>query len=165
MTTDTLVWLSISDAAELAGTTPSVLRVWEQRYGWPAPRRSPSGYRRFTPADASLIRQVVARVDAGTPISEIIHDGRPHLLPPAARPQPISLDLSDLPRPTTADGQAAQRALLLGIAQRHPGQIRAAVALCARLHPRERGPAVLLVLDAVRRQHPDHAWLDRILES
>jgi hypothetical protein len=164
MTTATATaWLSISEVAAQAGTSTATLRVWEQRYGWPAPRRSPSGNRRFTPGDLDQIRQVVARVDAGTPIRELIIDGRPHLLPPIAKPTHAQLDLSAVPSPTTADGLAAQRLLILGLAQRHPGRIREAVARCALLRPSDRGPAVLQVLAACRAQHTDHAWLDQIL--
>ena len=70
-----LQWVSISDAARIAGTTPSVLRIWEQRYGWPSPRRSPAGYRRFTPADVEVIRQVVARVQLGDSPAELPSEG------------------------------------------------------------------------------------------
>ena len=31
--------LTIHQVAEATGLTPSLLRIWESRYGWPTPRR------------------------------------------------------------------------------------------------------------------------------
>ena len=49
---------SIGVLAERTGLTPTVLRTWENRFGFPAGARSPSGHRRFTDADVDLVRQV-----------------------------------------------------------------------------------------------------------
>jgi len=34
--------------------------MWEQRYGFPAPRRAPSGYRRYDPEDVETLRRAQA---------------------------------------------------------------------------------------------------------
>ena len=49
---------SIGVLADRTGLTPTVLRTWENRYGFPAGSRSPSGHRRFTDRDVDLVRQV-----------------------------------------------------------------------------------------------------------
>ena len=43
--------LSIREVAEQTGLAPGTIRMWEQRYGFPSPRRTASGYRRYEPED------------------------------------------------------------------------------------------------------------------
>ncbi len=57
--------LTIGDLAGRTGLSPAVLRMWEARHGFPVPRRLASGHRRYSDADADLVRQVVRRKDAG----------------------------------------------------------------------------------------------------
>ncbi len=40
--------LAIKDVAEQTGIAAGTIRMWEQRYGFPAPQRTPSGYRRYS---------------------------------------------------------------------------------------------------------------------
>jgi DICT domain-containing protein len=56
MTTD----LAIKDVAERTGIAAGTIRMWEQRYGFPAPERTPSGYRRYTEGDVDALRKVLA---------------------------------------------------------------------------------------------------------
>ena len=49
---------SIGVLAERTGVTPTVLRTWENRFGFPAGTRSPSGHRRFSDADVDLVREM-----------------------------------------------------------------------------------------------------------
>jgi DICT domain-containing protein len=56
MTTD----LAIKDVAERTGIAAGTIRMWEQRYGFPVPERTPSGYRRYTEADVDTLRKVLA---------------------------------------------------------------------------------------------------------
>ena len=39
---------SIGVLADRTGLTPAVLRTWENRFGFPAGERSPTGHRRFS---------------------------------------------------------------------------------------------------------------------
>lgn len=57
--------LTIGDLAQRTGVSPSVLRMWEARHGFPVPRRLASGHRRYTGADVDLVQQVLRRKDAG----------------------------------------------------------------------------------------------------
>ena len=52
--------LSIREVAEQTGLAPGTIRMWEQRYGFPSPRRTASGYRRYEPRTTS--RPCAARV-------------------------------------------------------------------------------------------------------
>jgi len=68
---------SIHDAAAASGLTPSVIRVWEERYGWPAPKRHRNGYRAFASHEIDELKRVAELVKNGMPISKIIVDGFP----------------------------------------------------------------------------------------
>ncbi len=68
---------SIHDAAAASGLTPSVIRVWEERYGWPAPKRHRNGYRAFALHEIDELKRVAELVKGGMPISKIIVDGFP----------------------------------------------------------------------------------------
>ncbi len=68
---------SIHDAAAASGLTPSVIRVWEERYGWPAPKRHRNGYRAFALHEIDELKRVAELVKNGMPISKIIVDGFP----------------------------------------------------------------------------------------
>lgn len=57
--------LTIGDLAKRSGLRPEVLRMWEQRYGFPVPQRLPSGHRRYAAEDVELVAHVVRRRDAG----------------------------------------------------------------------------------------------------
>ena len=52
--------LAISDVAERTGLAAGTIRMWEQRYGFPEPRRTPSGYRVYTEQDVEVLRRVSA---------------------------------------------------------------------------------------------------------
>lgn len=41
-------YLKTSEAAALLSVTPSTLRAWERRFGFPRPQRSPGGHRFYT---------------------------------------------------------------------------------------------------------------------
>jgi MerR family transcriptional regulator, light-induced transcriptional regulator len=52
--------LAIKDVAERTGIAAGTIRMWEQRYGFPIPDRTPSGYRRYTQDDVETLRKVLA---------------------------------------------------------------------------------------------------------
>lgn len=57
--------LSIGDLARLTGVSAAVLRTWETRHDFPAPRRLDSGHRRYAPADVDAVRAVLRHREAG----------------------------------------------------------------------------------------------------
>jgi DNA-binding transcriptional MerR regulator len=59
---------SIGVLAQRTGTTPNVLRTWENRFGFPAGRRTSSGHRRFTEADVRAVTEVLAARERGVPL-------------------------------------------------------------------------------------------------
>ena len=50
--------LAIKDVAEKTGIAAATIRMWEQRYGFPEPARTPSGYRMYTDEDVEALRRV-----------------------------------------------------------------------------------------------------------
>lgn len=57
--------LTIGELGKRTGLSPEVLRMWEQRYGFPVPERLPSGHRRYDVESVDLVAHVVRRRDAG----------------------------------------------------------------------------------------------------
>jgi DICT domain-containing protein len=60
--------LKIKDVAERTGVAAATIRMWEQRYGFPTPSRTPGGYRLYTEADVESIRAVLALRSRGLSI-------------------------------------------------------------------------------------------------
>ena len=52
--------LAIKDVAEQTGIAAGTIRMWEQRYGFPEPERTSSGYRVYRPGDVEALRRVQA---------------------------------------------------------------------------------------------------------
>jgi DICT domain-containing protein len=68
--------LTIKDAAERSGLTPGAIRMWEQRYGFPVPRRTPAGHRRYDPGDVEALRRALALRDQGLSVSAALERAR-----------------------------------------------------------------------------------------
>ena len=59
---------SIGVLATRTGVTPTVLRSWENRFGFPEGVRTESGHRRFDDGDVQLVRQVLEVRESGVPL-------------------------------------------------------------------------------------------------
>src|SRR5690242_9921414 len=57
--------LTIREVSARTGVPVETLRVWERRYGVPAPVRLPSGHRRYSEHDVELVRRAAAEREAG----------------------------------------------------------------------------------------------------
>lgn len=57
--------LAIKDLAEQTGLAAGTIRMWEQRYGFPEPERTRSGYRRYSPAAVQALQRVVELRESG----------------------------------------------------------------------------------------------------
>ena len=68
--------LAIKDVAQRTGIAAGTIRMWEQRYGFPEPERSPSGYRRYSLDDVEALRRVLALRDRGLSIPAAIDRAR-----------------------------------------------------------------------------------------
>jgi len=68
--------LTIRDVAERTGLAAGTIRMWEQRYGFPIPERTPSGYRRYRPDDVETLRRVQAYRATGLSVTAAIERAR-----------------------------------------------------------------------------------------
>ncbi len=68
--------LAISDVAQQAGIAAGTIRMWEQRYGFPTPQRTPSGYRRYTADDVEMLRRAQAYRRRGLSVPAAIERAR-----------------------------------------------------------------------------------------
>jgi DICT domain-containing protein len=68
--------LAIKDVAEQTGLAAGTIRMWEQRYGFPEPDRTPSGYRMYTPHDVETLRRVVAYREGGLSVPAALDRAR-----------------------------------------------------------------------------------------
>jgi MerR family transcriptional regulator, light-induced transcriptional regulator len=124
--------LSIGDVVTATGVGEATLRAWERRFGFPEPRREPSGHRRYSAADVERIRSVVRERARGLALAVAIEritaessgppslfaplrDRRPDLLPVSLR-KPQMLGLSRAVEEESA--ARAERALMIGAFQR-----------------------------------------------
>lgn len=103
--------LSIGDVVARTGVVEPTLRMWERRYGFPEPRRTQSGHRRYSSAQVEAIERVlvlrqtglslpaaIARAQAppdadGISLFSTLRDMRPDLEPRAVR-KPVLIALS-----------------------------------------------------------------------
>ena len=68
--------LAIKDVAERTGIAAGTIRMWEQRYGFPEPQRTSSGYRRYTSEDVELLRRVLAYREGGLSVPAALERAR-----------------------------------------------------------------------------------------
>jgi MerR family transcriptional regulator, light-induced transcriptional regulator len=68
--------LAIKDVAERTGIAAATIRVWEQRYGFPEPARTASGYRVYTDEDVELLRRVSALRGEGLSVPAALERAR-----------------------------------------------------------------------------------------
>lgn len=77
--------LGIGEVAELTGIAVGTLRMWEQRYGFPVPQRTDSGYRRYSSEDVDVLRRAVALREDGLSVAAALERAR-EMARPAALP-------------------------------------------------------------------------------
>lgn len=68
--------LAIKDVAERTGIAAGTIRMWEQRYGFPVPDRTASGYRRYSHHDVEALRKVAALRHRGLSVPAAIQRAR-----------------------------------------------------------------------------------------
>jgi DICT domain-containing protein len=68
--------LAIRDVAERTGLAAGTIRMWEQRYGFPVPDRTPSGYRRYRPDVVETLKRVQAYRRTGLSVTAAIERAR-----------------------------------------------------------------------------------------
>jgi DICT domain-containing protein len=73
---DSVRSLAIKEVSEQTGLAAGTIRMWEQRYGFPEPARTPAGYRIYTPQDVITLRRVLAFRGRGLSVSAALERAR-----------------------------------------------------------------------------------------
>ncbi len=68
--------LAIKEVAERTGIAAATIRVWEQRYGFPEPARTASGYRVYTDEDVEVLRRVASLRSDGLSVPAALERAR-----------------------------------------------------------------------------------------
>src|SRR4051794_25056744 len=68
--------LAIREVAEQTGLAAGTIRMWEQRYGFPEPQRTPTGYRLYSPEDVETLRRVIALRKGGLSVPAALERAR-----------------------------------------------------------------------------------------
>jgi DICT domain-containing protein len=68
--------LAIKDVAERTGIAAGTIRMWEQRYGFPEPERTSSGYRVYSEDDVEALKRVVAYRERGLSVPAAVDRAR-----------------------------------------------------------------------------------------
>src|SRR3712207_4444474 len=68
--------LAIRDVAEQTGLAAGTIRMWEQRYGFPTPQRTASGYRLYSTEDVETLRRVLALRKGGLSVPAALERAR-----------------------------------------------------------------------------------------
>lgn len=105
--------LSIAAVERDTGLSKDTLRVWERRYGFPAPQRDASGERAYSLADVEKLRVLKRLLDVGH---------RPGRIVPLALPalQQLTEQTLDLPLRSAQPGvPAAELGACLGLVRAH----------------------------------------------
>ena len=78
--------LAIREVAEQTGLAAGTIRMWEQRYGFPEPQRTPAGYRLYSEDDVETLRRVVTLRETGLSVPAALERARASATPVTDRP-------------------------------------------------------------------------------
>jgi len=68
--------LAMRDVVGRTGIEAGTIRMWEQRFGFPRPQRTPSGHRRYSLDDVAALRRVVAHRRSGLSLPAALERAR-----------------------------------------------------------------------------------------
>lgn len=73
------VALTIGAVSRATGLSPDILRVWQKRYGFPVPRRKPSGHRLYCATDVRRLRRIAVAIARGHRPAQVVALPEPRL--------------------------------------------------------------------------------------
>jgi DNA-binding transcriptional MerR regulator/methylmalonyl-CoA mutase cobalamin-binding subunit len=71
--------MTIGAVSRATGLSPDILRVWQKRYGFPVPRRKPSGHRLYSAADVRRLRRIATAIARGHRPAQVVALAEPRL--------------------------------------------------------------------------------------
>lgn len=152
---------TVAKVSGIVGLSMSVLRMWETRYHWPKPRRTASGYRKYSDQDIASIQVVAHFIKLGRSISAILDDHRisplhnPNItmdsLYPRRGPAP-EITFTEVEAPQTQQGKRLREQLENAININDLGRIAQLEAESLRLAPQERQKAAIEIIAIARKK-------------
>jgi DNA-binding transcriptional MerR regulator/methylmalonyl-CoA mutase cobalamin-binding subunit len=94
--------LTIGDVSRATGLSPDILRVWQKRYGFPVPRRKPSGHRLYSAADVRRLRRIAVAIARGHRPAQVIALPEPRLESLLSEDELVRLDEQSPTNPVAA---------------------------------------------------------------
>ncbi len=132
---------TIAETSAATGFTPSCLRIWETRYGWPDSIRNPhNNFRFFSPATIEELKRFAA---AGSPVSEL-QDGAWIVTRAAITARATAVILEDF------RGIVDDR-LIDGARKGDRGVVAFYLASLGRMRPPERCASIRCIQEAMRQ--------------
>lgn len=157
------VGMAITQVAEHLGITTHVLRIWEQRYGWPKPERNPKGYRSYPRTLVAILERVRDELQHGKAIGDLMRDPwwqevfETGELPKPSPRAPVEPPWSSLPVPASPLGRDVRTRLQQALVAADARMARWAQAMGEQLRPEERESAVKAVLRMWHQYRPVEA--------
>jgi DICT domain-containing protein len=68
--------LAIREVAERTGMNAGTIRMWEQRYGFPVPLRTSTGYRRYSVQDVEALQRILSYKERGLSVPAALERAR-----------------------------------------------------------------------------------------
>jgi DNA-binding transcriptional MerR regulator len=146
------LYMTIGEVAEQTGISESVLRIWEQRYRWPKPRRLSNGYRVYAITLLPLLRAIHDELARGRTIGDLLRDPRWSAAMEAGhlpdedsveKPRP---EWNHLPLPQSSEARRLRSQLEEALERQDRGAIARIQAEAARLRANDREAAVTAVM-------------------
>lgn len=154
------VGMPITQVAEHLGITTHVLRIWEDRYGWPKPERQQNGYRCYPLSLVAILERVRDELQRGKAIGDLMRDPwwqrvfETGEFPKPPSRVPSEPPWSSLPVPPSMQGQDVRQKLQQALVAADSRMARWAQAMGQQLRPEEREMAVKAVLRLWHQHQP-----------
>lgn len=164
---------SIMEVAELTGVTPSCLRIWEQRYNWPRPKRKANGYRFYSELDVEQLKKMKACIDKGLVVSQLIVDGLPTFpdeAPAVVRFQIKHSDFNNLEKPTDKHLLSFHNEIIESLVNRDFSKVVKSLQMCKiQVRPRDRDVVcynpIRLAIGLYKEQNVDVIEIENALNA
>lgn len=161
------------EVAELTGVTPSCLRIWEQRYGWPRPKRAANGYRYYNSLDVEQLKKMKSHIDKGLVVSQLIVDGLPTFpeeAPAVVRFQIKHSDFFSLDKPTDKDLFSFHNEVIDSLVNRDFSKVVKAIQMCKiQVRPKDRDVVcynpIRLAMKLYKEQNVDVIEIENALNA
>jgi MerR family transcriptional regulator, light-induced transcriptional regulator len=130
--------LAIREVADRTGLAPGTIRMWEQRYGFPDPQRTASGYRRYREEDVDVLRRAVGLRGQGMSVPAALAQARATASSPTDHPSIYGAIMASDTAPVRPRPLHKRSLLAISRAMEDEALARAAAPVCFAAFQHER---------------------------